>query len=391
MSTQDKIERYLSYLETDPNNTLLMVSIGDLYHQSGSFQLAEQYFRRVLTVDPDHRVALGRLCNLLISLNKPQEALQGYLALVTDGEDEPQIHHNIALCHFAQYRFDAAEPIFSALADDELVGHSARFYLASIKHVQDDLSEAVRLMRQLVAESPLALFRGYLATLLFTQGDIAEATELAKAVSSDDDTNADANSVLGTYYLEQSQLEPAQSSFARIAQLFPADARGWHGLGLIDLQEGRSDSAIQHLQKACALLPTNAGMRISLAWAHYTQHSFAESESEFRLALDANRNFAESWGGLSCALFMQGKIDSADDACRTALRLDSQCFGALYARSLLLKHKGQDDRAVKTLSALLDSPVRPGGPSFTDAINAHLSKQQVSAAADEIVKNPTLH
>ncbi len=391
MSNQDKINRFLNYLESDPDNSALIVSIGDLYHASGQFEDAERFFKQALSLGENRPVALGRLCNVLLSQNRPEEALKGYLELIRIGEDAPQLHHNIALCHLVQYRLDAAFDIFKALVDDSQSGHSAQFYLAVIHQIQGNLEEAFRIASDLVNRNNSAFYQGYLSTVHYARGSTDKAVGLAHKVLEADETNADAHSVLGTRHLELLDTRNASMYFNRITELFPADARGWHGLGMVDLQEGNTQGAIRLLHQASNLLPGNAGMRVSLAWAYYINHDFKTATLEFQSAIDENRNFAESWGGLSCSLLMQGNIQEAEHACETALKLDKSSFGGIFAKSLLLKHKGKDTYSVELLANMLDTPTRPGGDTFTEAVQQYLKLQQISLSPSEITKTPRLH
>lgn len=391
MNNKDKINRYLNYLEADPENATLMISIGDLYHADGLFEEAERYFREALSTAENRSVALGRLCNVQLSQNLPEEALKGYLELVRSGEDAPQIHHNIALCHLVQYRLDAAFDIFQALVDETDTGQSALFYLAVIHQIRGDSDQAFRIASDLAERHKTPFYLGYLATLHYARGSIDKSIQLARSVLETDSSNADSYSVLGTYSLEQLNTQDAVANFTRITELFPADARGWHGLGLVELQQRDIEAAITLLHKASNLLPRNAGMRVSLAWAHYINQDYTTAVESFRNAIEVSQSFAESWGGLSCALVMLGETREAEHACDTALKLDRRSFGGIYAKALLLNSKGKETRSTELLAGMLDTPIRPGGKTLTDAVQQYLKQQQISFSPTQSSNKPRVH
>src|SRR5262245_62959306 len=48
------IARYQSHLERAPHNETLLVSLGDLHHESGVFEEALEFYRRCLARNPSH-------------------------------------------------------------------------------------------------------------------------------------------------------------------------------------------------------------------------------------------------------------------------------------------------------------------------------------------------
>ena len=45
---EEKIRRFESYIKTDPENELLWINLGDLYHESGRFDEAIACFEKCL-------------------------------------------------------------------------------------------------------------------------------------------------------------------------------------------------------------------------------------------------------------------------------------------------------------------------------------------------------
>ena len=57
----EKAARYEEFLKSDPENTTLLVTLADIYHQSGQFGQALDRLRRVNQLEPENSVAKARM------------------------------------------------------------------------------------------------------------------------------------------------------------------------------------------------------------------------------------------------------------------------------------------------------------------------------------------
>lgn len=72
-----------------------------------------------------------------------------------------------------------------------------------------------------------------------------------------------AREVLGAGDLHQ-----AEAIYRRIVAAMPQAAEAWHELGLVHLQTGRDQGAVEYLQQAVSLAPSDAGYAVNLAAAY---------------------------------------------------------------------------------------------------------------------------
>lgn len=375
---ETQIEKYETYLSADPKNSQLLITLGDMYHSSGKFSLAKDCYLKASVCAEDATIAQARMGNLLLSMGYTLDALDVFKKLITDGENDPVIYHNLAVCLFSHSDFERARQTFESLVGVELVSRSAEFYLASIDETEDKPELALeRIERLLEAEDELYL-RGYRAVLLYSLGNVTEAIAEAKRVIAENPNNADSWSVMATLHTEQLNHDDALFCLNKIVELAPGDARGWHGLGLIELQKRNMDAAIENFEKAVSVLPDSSMMLMSLAWAHFCNQAYGKAEQEFRKVIKVNANFGEAWGGLACSLVPQNKIPEAEKSSRKATLLDKNGFSTLFARSLLLKVKGKDEVANKVLESVFEQEVRPGEKRYIDLIEEDLQSNNIS-------------
>lgn len=369
-----KIQKYEEYLLSDPDNPYLLITLGDSYHKAGQFSLAETCYVRAKEFSDKPDVLVSRIGNLKLSQGDTEGALIEFERLIASGDNSPVLFHNIGVCLFAKSDFESAKNTFESLVNVDEVARSSEFYLASIDDTLDKPQEALKRIDKLLKEGNELFIRGYRAVLLYNVGQIENAIAEAKKILSEDSNNSDSWSVMGTMHLERAETENAKICFQRIIDLSPGDARGWHGMGLVNINSKDFDEAISYFQKAVILLPNSCMMLMSLAWAYYCNEAYKESEEIFNKVLSINPNFAEAWGGLSCSLIAQGRIEEAEKANRKSQFLSKECFSGVFSKSILLKIKGKKLEAEKMMTGFLNQETRQGQKRFIDLIEDDIKR-----------------
>jgi protein O-GlcNAc transferase len=124
------------------------------------------------------------------------------------------------------------------------------------------------------------------------------------------------------------RLPDAERIYREILQAEPNNADALHLLGVIALQVGRSDVAVELIERAAREQPANAAFLDHLAEAHYglagtlmTHGRLAEAELRFAQALALKPNFPEAQNNRGIALAELGRLEDAERCYREALAL----------------------------------------------------------------------
>ena len=112
-----------------------------------------------------------------------------------------------------------------------------------------------------------------------------------------------------------------------------------------------------------------------MAWNQIVTNNIAGAKASFLIALELDRNFAETHGGLAVIAVLEGRHQEAEQEIKVALKLDPQCFSALYARTLLMSRAGHGKVAVKMIEGVLTSTPVPGGGTLADMLRRVVNKQ----------------
>lgn len=360
---QEEIERYESYIKFDPNNTLLWIQLGDLYHESGKLDEAVACFEKCLILEENNEIAKSRLANVLVTQHRFGEAEKTLSSLLEKHPDDPALLHNYGLALFYQTNFKDAQQIFEKA---RLAGSDSPQTLAYIVfslHKQTETEQALEVAQQWLEESPGPVTEGYVSMLEMDNGDMEQAKIRAETVLQNDPQNPDANVVLGNWSVEQHNIDQAIPHFKAAIEAEPGNPRGWQGLGLTHLYRQENDEAIAAIEKALELMPDYAVNHLIIGWARLANQDAIGAEAAFRKSIECNRGYGEGHGGLAAALVLQNRLDEGRKQIKRALGLDPTSFGAIFAQSVTMTLKGKEEQGTKLLSkALMQQPVDRSKP-----------------------------
>ena len=371
----EKIARYQSFVEADPDNPELWFTLGELYHKISDFDAALSSFDRCLSIVPGNAVALSHKGLVKISQQRFADAEKLFVDLLRKKPNDAALMFNAGLAVYHQERWQDAFTYFNAAKDAGTAANICLPYLVRCQHQLGNLEDAIPLCEQWVEESKDLESKGYLAMLEMDNFNKDKARQLAQEVLQQDPSNVEATIVAASYEVEEQDIDQAESLFENVLSQRPNQPRALFGKGLTQLYKGNHAEAIRLLRAAADAMPKDTGARVALGWAEITSQDFKAAEKTFREIIAIDRNFAEGHGGLAYVLAMNHKIDQANEEIKTATWLDPHSFGAGAARSAVLGAQGKMERSVKFLANLLEEPMGPGQKPMIDHIQVYLTKR----------------
>lgn len=147
-------------------------------------------------------------------------------------------------------------------------------------------------------------------------------------------------------HLAAGELAPAEALYRQILDREPGQPDALHFLGVIALQVGRHDVAIDLIGRAAALDPKNPKVHSNLGEAYRQQHRPEEAIASFGRALALQPDFPDALNNLAAALTEQKRLDEAAANCRRALRLRPDFAQAHYNLGVILTHQARPGDAI---------------------------------------------
>jgi tetratricopeptide (TPR) repeat protein len=218
---QDGRDRIARALQQAPNNSSLLLTAAQLERVDGKFDVAEQYLRKAIDVDPTNIAAYNQLAALYIGQNRLEDGKRELQALVTRRPDSIPARTMIAIIEQTQGRNDEAIKLYDAIVKDT---------------------------------STAAVAANNLAYLFADRGEqLDRAVQLAQSAKQQLPENADVSDTLGWAYYKKGMAELAIQPLEFSVQKNPKNPLFLLHLGLAYAKAGKPDLAKTTLQKALAL------------------------------------------------------------------------------------------------------------------------------------------
>jgi tetratricopeptide (TPR) repeat protein len=303
---------------------------------------------------PDARNSRYLLARILLAENKPQNARETMLGLVTRWPDDVSMQYVLALASYETKDYAAAERVLLKLLDNEEADHDRVLtLLGQVNEDQKRYADALARYRAVGegdlwfgAQQRIALALGKLGSvdearahlkeikatpaqkvqLALTEGNLLrEANRLKdafEALEASSKTYPESAEILYDLAMAAEKIDrlgDAEEALKRVIVLKPNDAQGYNALGytLVDRTD-RIEEGLKLIEKAHALSPEDAFILDSLGWGYYRLGQYPKSVEYLQRAL-AKRQDPEVAAHLGEVLWKMGKVDEAEKVWRTAL------------------------------------------------------------------------
>ncbi|CDZ77049.1 cellulose synthase subunit BcsC [Legionella massiliensis] len=358
--SKEKLTQYLHFLEQDPNNFNLLLSVSDSYRQLGDFASAQLYLDKAKKIDSEGCFAQQGIIDLNLGhFEEAKDAL--HKALLK--EDLPILRYGLAVCYYSLQEINKGIEVLSPLLAHGSSTYEVELLMAKLLHQSNRLDEAVKSLETTIenhGQSGEAL--ALLAQLYFDGNEVELADDAAKQALVISPNNYEAQILRILLHLTDGDatLEQINKLLAKETK----DARLWFALGTIHLRELSLHSAEEAFLKAAELEPLFCDNWISLGWCQLFLDKLSEAENSYKQAIQIYEESPESWGGLALVYALRGEIQKATTMIKKAKDLDSHCFLADIARIIVSQHSDPDE-AGKQFNQTF--------PAVADKINAAMA------------------
>ncbi len=330
------------------------------HHQAGRLHEAEQFYRQILTQQPNHVDALHLLGLIAHQVGRNDVAMDLIRQAIALNTNFPEAHSNL-----------------SAVLDD-----------------LGKLDEAIAAANQAIALNPGYPDAHYnLGNALKDKGQLDDAIAAYRKAISLKPSYPEAHCNLGTVLKDNGQLDPAIAAFHQAIAANPNWSVPYNNLGLALADKGQLNEAILAFRRAISLQPNYAEAHNNLGAALKNNGQLDEAISSFRQAIALKPDYSQVHSNLASALTAKGQFNEAIAAYRQAVALNPSSPQAQNALGVALKDHGQLDQAIAVYYQAIALQ-----PDYADAYsnlgNALTAKGQldeaIAAFRKAIALNPTI-
>jgi tetratricopeptide (TPR) repeat protein len=355
--SQDQYQRYLGFLEADPDNLNLICETVRLAPSLGYFQEAIELCDRGLALDNSHRELLSIKALSLLSNGEISEALALFERLHGGDQEDRVIKYNMAYCLALQGQpAQALQLLEDGLTHYDSIPQMAHLQIRMLYDLEE-LEQAIDLSKQVLEINPAdGKVHELLSSLYIDESDFASAETHAALALQGNPNLALAHTSMGTAALSKQDDLRALQHFEQALELNQKNGRAWLGKAMTFMMQNKLPEAEQSFDAAIEYMPSHLGAYQALTWCYISQGNLQKAEQTVKKALEIDDTFSENHGTLAVLAVMQGQLSLAQTEAQLALRLDRASFSGNYARALIAQANGNADEADEIIDTILDSP-----------------------------------
>jgi tetratricopeptide (TPR) repeat protein len=235
-------------------------------HQSGRMAEAENLYRQILGIDPNHADALHMLGVLAYQAGRPEAAIDLIGRAILLQETNASYHNNVGEAFRYLGRLDEAVAHFNRATDLDPYGAEGHMNLGNARKQQGRLDDAIGGYRRALDLKPdYAEAHMNLGVALMAQGKGQEAEDHFRAALSLNPTFPEALMNLGILLQDRGELGEAIAQHRQAVALRPHYAVAHFNLGNALLDQGHLDEALKCYQHSLALTARTAPPAAALA------------------------------------------------------------------------------------------------------------------------------
>ena len=273
-------------------------------HQAGDLQQAEQLYRAILAVNPQHSDANHNLGVLAASVGKVAEGLPYFKAAIASTQDQPQFWISYIAALISVGDVTTARGILQDARARGLDGSDFRQLEVDMRRLSEPPGE-------MIAELNAA----------FTQNiwDVAEV--LAQTMRQQYPHHPSGWNIGGCIFAQTGRPELAVPLFQTLAALCPKDASVHSNLGSVLRDMGQLIESEKHCRRAIQLCPDFADAHYNLGNILRDLGRFAEAEFSYREAIRIKPDFAAALSNLGNLLRENRQLKESVACFREAVRI----------------------------------------------------------------------
>jgi predicted O-linked N-acetylglucosamine transferase (SPINDLY family) len=304
------------------------------HHSAGRLELAEEIYRRILTVEPNHPGALQLTGVIAHQVGRHAVAVECISRALALDPGNANGHHNLGEAYRALGKMDEARACYLRalqIAPNVAETHNG---LGLVQQHDKQLAEALASYQRAIEINP-----GY----------------------------AEAHNNLGNALRSLGRLDESVAAYLRSLALKPDTAMTHSNLAVAMQELGRYDQAVAECHRALELQPGFVEAHCNLAVALQKQGKLDEAVTHLRRALELRPDYAPGYTNLGDALKDQGRLDEALACDRRALEIAPdypECHSNLLytlhycpdwdSRAICEEHRRWNERHAAALGRLVE-------------------------------------
>jgi superkiller protein 3 len=319
-------EKYL-LAAAQSNDPSVYSELGIVYRRLGQDARAEESFRKALAIDPENRVSILNLGQLLVRRGQTEE-----------GEQLLNKHAELSKWYDRMDRYQKASRLSGATAGNFI--EIARIHLE-----QENYSEAASAFRRALELDPKLTEASLgLADLFLQTGRISESDQWITYTRKIDPGNSNALFLLGLSHIAKGQPAAAGQALEDSKRLGPWDGEKHRRLGKQYLQAKLIENALSNLRQSASMDAGNYGAYYWLGIAYIHKGSLMDAKAALQKGIELEPRSPDLRMARGILNFKLNDLSASEQDFREAIRAQRvEIFSQESVEKMLQKFAGIPD------------------------------------------------
>ncbi|MCC6954662.1 MAG: tetratricopeptide repeat protein, partial [Deltaproteobacteria bacterium] len=380
-------------LEMNPNDVEARILDAGLMSNRKNFAGARATLEEIIKNDPKNATALASLGDVSMSEGKGDEA-EALFRRSLEAKESSTVRLVLADLYMRQARLDESQKLLEGLVEAEPDNVSLRFYLGEFLLLRGSNDKAAEQYEKMIKTDPGRHdARDRMYDFALVRKDVAAAKALTAELEKADATDAGVPYFKGRDLEVDGKLEEALQSYIKALQGLPNFAPVFRHAGVLELQLGRTNEAVEHLNQAVTIAPNDIGARLALARHFFVRKDFTQSRDHLTRVLQIfPRHIAANVLRADIAL-IEGDLKSAEAVYSKLVELLPENPTGYLKLAILSEQKKEPNVALEHYRKALsfDGDVLLPANRFAELIAAKdgpdKAMEEVQALHDKSTKN----
>jgi protein O-GlcNAc transferase len=356
---------YREVLALEPNHADTWHLLGLLAHQAGNSPAAAELIGRAIRLEGTRAAFHSNLGIVLRAAGQPQLAEAASRRALEFDPTLPEAHNNLGNLRLAR-----GDTVGAAEAYRQAIAHNSGFAdayhnLGTLSHSAGQLDEAIELYRQAIQANPHHVDAHHnLAEALRAQGQLDVAADAVTSALGFAPQAAKLHLALGMIRRQQGRLDEAVACCRAAVSCDPRSGVAQNNLGAVLKEQGRLDEAEQACLRAIELEPRLPDAHFNLGGLRQSAGDFASAAQYYERALACDARFVPAMLQLGRIHEHQGRLDEALIFYERALSVDPASPAAHLYRAGILELRGEHAAALEGYRRAIELK-----PDYSEAYN----------------------
>lgn len=331
------------------------LDIGLQHQQAGDLHKAEEIYRQILQVDPNHADALQLLGTIAFQTGHFDAAIDLVSRAIQAAPGHAPFWYNLGVIHKEMGASEKAINCYHRALEIDPSHTDAHNNLASLYQANGNPVKALDHFEAALGLRPNAIdILNNLGVLHYEQNRPDAAIACYEKALSHNPARADVLNNLGLALMEKGQAQTAANVYRRALQLDPALAETHNNLGYALRELGFPEQAVNHYQHAVTLHPNHAEAWNNLGTALSALEHLDEAVAAYQRALAIRPDFAMALNNLGLILQQRKQLDESIALHLRALEIQPNLAEAHSNLSLAYTRQGKHQEALTSCRKALE-------------------------------------